>query len=418
MPDTSLETFIKYRQREHEPLMGFKWVCTSLPYGLPVTYVESVQVSWVKLNIKDGLFAEGTYSYFPGFSDIDQFTMTFHEGIGTKTRRWLSYWLSRIKNFETGTYFLPNNYKEDIKVSLLDNQNNKVMDVTMVDCWPIVPDPIELNYTDPSSRVTLSVSFSVDDQKIDHYNPSFLGGKASSGGLGIAGLAGSLLGGGSSSNNGFGSELGIVSSDSDSFLASTFGGAPLQNPKSPVDGMFEALGNAAPSADTPEEPGFFTKLWNATTGAIQEYGGEYMDTLTQALKDGDPRSLEDVENIVNNHNENQQDGLVAKTTGSASRVLFDELVRTPASERDAKQEENSSFLAELGSSLRRNSEQYADAVITDAENANPSNPPEFESFAVYTAENNDTWLDNVTDDTTDSLENYYDKYKNSSEQNA
>lgn len=403
MPDTSLETFIKYRQREHEPLMGFKWICTSLPYGLPTTYVESIQVSWVKLNVKDGLFAAATYSYFPGFSDIDSFTMTFHEGVGTKTRQWLTGWLNRIKNFSTGTYYLPSNYKEDIQIALLDNKNNKVMDVTMVDVWPIVPDPIDLNYTDPSSRIQLSVSFSVDDQKVQHYNPSFLGGISSSGGFSIAGLASSIDG--SASN----SDRSIVSSDiSDPFSSSNnFSGPILQNPSSPVEGMFEAAGNAVAPASTPEEPGLFSKLWTATSSAVTEYGNGYMSTLSGALRDGKPTSLQEVKDIVNNHSENQQDGLVANTTGSASRVLFDDLVRTPASQRDAKQDTNSSFLAELGSSLRKNSELYADTVITDAENADPGNPVEFETFSVYTAETNDTWIDNVSDDALSSVQTYY-----------
>ena len=427
MPDTSIDTFLRARQRGDEPILGFKWVCTGLPYGLPLTYVESVQVSWVKLNVKDGLFAAATYSYYPGFSDIDSFTMTFHESVRTATTKWLLYWMSRIKNFSTGTYFLPGHYKEDISLSLLDNQNRSVLDITMKDCWPIVRDPIDLNYHDPASRIQLSVSFSVDDQEVRPTNLTFgsPGAKSAASIFTADGTAtpGKSISPVSSSSTGFNPSANTVAQQqvtAASGLAKTTNAAgvtvPLQNPVPAVPGAFDAAGNAAATAPAAEEPSLFTKVWTATKDAVTKYTEPFKDGMVAAIKDGKPTSIAELKTIVTDYATGPESITMAAGIGaSASKPMFEDLVKTPASEREAKQEENSSFLAEIGSSLRYHSEDYADSIITTTENANPSDPIDLQNIADYTASSNTSWIDGMQDDTTTSAKKYYEKYKTDKE---
>lgn len=425
MPDTSLETFLKARSRGDEPLLGFKWVCTSLPYGLPVTYVESVQVSFVNFNIKDGLFAAATYSYFPGFTDIDSFTITFHESISAKATKWILYWKSRIKNFETGAYYLPSNYKEDIKLSLLNNRNESVIDITMVDVWPATNDQWDLNYTDPAARMQVSCTFSVDDQVIQINSNSYGSPGSTPASIftadGIASPAPTKAIISSEDNNSFSGNTTppsvprIGNTGVNSVVNSAGVEVPLQNPQPSIPGAFEAPGNASQEAEAAEEPSFFSKMYNSTKDAVTNAGGQHKEGLVKLLKDEKPTSVQEVRDLVNGYKEDNQDTLVANVTAAPSRVIFDDLVKTPESEREGKIDENSSFLAEVGSSLRLNSEDYADSVIGSAESANPNDPIEIQNFAEFTADDNESWLENVQDDVTTSAETHYEKYKSDKE---
>lgn len=165
MPDTSIDRFLSNREGSQEPLLTFKWVTTTLPYGLSTTYVEKVDLPFIKLDVKSGLFGAATYSYYPGFSDIDAFDITFYEDSACSTVKWLQYWYGRIKNFETGTYYLPTNYKENIKVQLLDTTNAPVLEVELVNIWPTTTSNWSLAYDD-DGRLTVTQNFSIDDQKL------------------------------------------------------------------------------------------------------------------------------------------------------------------------------------------------------------------------------------------------------------
>lgn len=425
MPDTSLATFLKARQRGDEPLLGFKWVCTSLPYGLPVTYVESIQVSFVNFNIKDGLFAAATYSYFPGFTDIDSFTITFHESVSAKATAWVLGWKSRIKDFSTGAYYLPSNYKEDIKISMLNNQNQSIIDITMVDCWPATEDQWDLNYTDPSARMQKSVTFSVDDQKIQINKQAYGAPGARPASIftsdGVAAKAPNNVSINSDPSTGTftgnttpASIPRVANVGTNSVINKAGVQVPLQNPVPKVAGAFDK-GNAAANPAVPSEPSLFTKVFDATSNAVSNFAGQYKDGLVNLLKNEKPTSVQEAKDLINGYTADNQNTLVANVGGSASRVMFDDLVKTPASERDAKTDDNSSFLAEVGRSLRLNSEDYADSVITSAESANPSDPIEIQNFTEFAADNNSQWIDNVQDDVVDSAETHYDKYKTDKE---
>ncbi len=169
MIDTSFETFLKYRSGDNEPIPAYKWICDGLPGGLHAAYVEEVQLPWVKLNIKNALFAGGKYTYYPGFSDIEQFTIAFHEDSKGTVSRWFQEWQERIKNFKTGVYYLPTNYKRDIPVRLMNIKNETIMIAVMKNCWPITKDQLGLTYTDRAGRLRVSINFSTDDQEIEYF---------------------------------------------------------------------------------------------------------------------------------------------------------------------------------------------------------------------------------------------------------
>ena len=406
MPDTSFDTFIKYRTQGHEPLLGFKWVCTSLPYGMPVQYVESIQLPFVNLSVKDGLFAAGTYSYFPGFSDIDQFTMTFHESISGLATRWILYWKSRIKDFDTGAYYLPANYKEDITFSLLDNRNNSVMDITLVDVWPATVDPFDLNYTDPSARIQVSATFSVDDQKIVINEPS----------LPAAGSERFNFFNDFKSNitdTGFFS--GKINFDANKIVEGVnFKDVfkylpPIQNPLPKFNGAFDALGNAAKGFGSSIINGikdlpFIEKLKDSLESVIPAGAAEYAANLIpeidalSGIVDG-----QTIATAVLAYKTGNEDALVAGISNGVSEVLFNGLLATPGQERDLARQEQSSFLSELGGGVRSGVNQYNEQIISAANTGSTS--AEVKALAKYAA-GDTSWSNSVTDDAKSSADKY------------
>jgi hypothetical protein len=162
-------TQIKDLLKRSDPLLSFKWVCPEdLPFGLPGNFVEGVDLPWRNIRIGEGVYQGSKYDFFPGPHDISSFQMTFYEDDKASCVKWIDGWKNEVKNFETGLYRLPSHYKKDIKVQLLDSQNNPIMTVTLIRCWPAETGNWSLNYTD-NGRLTVSQTFSVDDQKIEFH---------------------------------------------------------------------------------------------------------------------------------------------------------------------------------------------------------------------------------------------------------
>ena len=156
----------KLRQR-NDPLLSFKWICPdeALPFGLPSTYLESVDVPWNNIKVEGGVYVNGKYVYYPGAHDISGLNMVFYEDDKASCMKWIMQWKAAIKDFETGLYNLPKDYKKDMKVQLMDSKNNPIMTVELIGIWPEATSNWSLNYTD-NGRLTVSQAFSIDDQII------------------------------------------------------------------------------------------------------------------------------------------------------------------------------------------------------------------------------------------------------------
>jgi hypothetical protein len=156
-----------------DPLLSFKWVCTELPLDHPVHYVESINLPFLNVGIGDKAHASAGYSYFPSTHDISSFSITFYEDSNAKSSKFLWKWKNEIKDFSTGLYNLPGSdgsgYKKTIKVALLDTANNKVLSANLLGVWPADTDSLNLNYTEVGGRITISQTFSIDDQELQFH---------------------------------------------------------------------------------------------------------------------------------------------------------------------------------------------------------------------------------------------------------
>lgn len=156
-----------------DPLLTFQWVARSMPFpGLTPAFIETFEIPFN--NVKsENVFSGGGYNYFPGFHDVSAFNVTFYGDSGGKSLKWLSDWKNRIKDFDTGIYQLPSNYKRTWEVALVDNTGSAVIDVTLSGCWPADTASITLDYNDGAGKVTFNQNFSLDNASIKIVGGSF-----------------------------------------------------------------------------------------------------------------------------------------------------------------------------------------------------------------------------------------------------
>jgi hypothetical protein len=149
-----------------DPLLSFKWGADILPFGLPAHYLESVSLGFLNLQAKDGFFQAGTYTYSAGFHEPTPVSCTFYEDRFATTLRWIHGWKQQVKDFRSGVYGIPSQYKKTMTVTMMDNDNDPVLVITFIDIWPSETSSLELNY-ESTERIKISQAFSVDSIELD-----------------------------------------------------------------------------------------------------------------------------------------------------------------------------------------------------------------------------------------------------------
>jgi hypothetical protein len=161
---TSLQTLLGMP----DPMLNFKWICNSLPFGHPINYVEGIDLPFLNIDIGDKVHSASGYTSYPGTHNISSFSITFYEDSFATTSKFIWAWKNKIKDFKTGLYNLPIDYKQEIEVVMLDQGNNPVMSALLIGVWPSDTGNFSLNYTD-AGRVTITQTFSIDDQSIEFF---------------------------------------------------------------------------------------------------------------------------------------------------------------------------------------------------------------------------------------------------------
>ena len=151
-----------------DPLLVWRWCVDTVPFGeefgIGPNYVETFEIPFN--NIKaEGVFCAGGYNYFPGFHDVSAFNVTFYGDSEGNALNYIMGWKSKVKNFDTGIYALPGEYKRDWQVRLLDPAGNTVLTVLLEGCWPADTGQVSLNYDDGGARISFNQNFSVDNCK-------------------------------------------------------------------------------------------------------------------------------------------------------------------------------------------------------------------------------------------------------------
>lgn len=157
--------------RRTDPALSFKWACKddTLPFGLPSNFLESVDLPFNNIKVGETIYGGGGYSLFPGSHSISNVNLVLYEDQKCTTTQWIQLWKSKIKNFKTGSYYLPGDgspgssgYKQAFTVQLLNTANSPILSAEFQGAWPENTSNWSLNYTD-DGRLTVSQTFAVDD---------------------------------------------------------------------------------------------------------------------------------------------------------------------------------------------------------------------------------------------------------------
>lgn len=168
---TSIEKLLRTSEPDRHPLFNFKWICTSLPFGMDESYVESVDLPWINIAAGTPWHAGASSTSYPEWSNTGTFSLNLYEDSSCRTMKWLVFWKNQIKtvygdaNTVFGIYNTPKYYKRDLQFALLATDNSIVMTVNLIGCWPLDTSSLSLDYTS-SERVKYSQTFSCDDQSI------------------------------------------------------------------------------------------------------------------------------------------------------------------------------------------------------------------------------------------------------------
>ena len=150
-----------------DPMMNFRWVAKTVPFGdgyIGPEYIQNVEIPFPNVQAESVFFC-GAQKYFPGFSDISAFNISFYGDSRGLALKYLMYWKSQVKDFTTGIYNLPPQYKRSWEFILLDASGNDVVEIELQGCWPVDTGSISLSY-ESSEAIVLNQNFSVDHCKI------------------------------------------------------------------------------------------------------------------------------------------------------------------------------------------------------------------------------------------------------------
>lgn len=149
-----------------DPLLNWQWICLdgTLPFDHPNEYLESIDLPFNNIR-SESVYVGSGYTCYPQAHEVEAFTAVFYEDCYAATTTWLQDWKSKIKNFSTGVYGLPKDYKKTMTVALLTTKGEPALQYRLIGIWPTITSSLSLNYNE-SGRIILSQTFSVDDVEI------------------------------------------------------------------------------------------------------------------------------------------------------------------------------------------------------------------------------------------------------------
>jgi hypothetical protein len=147
-----------------DPLMNFQWsaVLTYPKAGsLSMSdFIEEVTLPELKIE-NQGVFREGSRSYFSGTADTGTLNIKFYEDRRLRAYSFINKWFLTVRS-RNGTYSPPTQYKGTAIISAYDNAGIEIGQWKVMGIFPLSTPPYPFS-SGQSERVIASVDFSVDD---------------------------------------------------------------------------------------------------------------------------------------------------------------------------------------------------------------------------------------------------------------
>lgn len=162
-------TDIGLLSRRPDPMLSNQWYVKVMPpsaakYKIDHTYVETLDLPFNE--IKSGAhFSGGGYTYFPEFHDISAFNVNVYADVEGRAIKWLVDWRKRVKDFDSGLYGLPGDYKEHLVAALMTPTQKTIFTVDLQGIWPTSISNLSLE-NEGATKLVYAVNFSIDSQSI------------------------------------------------------------------------------------------------------------------------------------------------------------------------------------------------------------------------------------------------------------
>jgi len=151
--------------RRSDPMLDSRWACDAIPFNLPANFLESVDIPFNNIGAAENLYGASGYTCYPSTHTIGSVTMTFYEDELATALAWIHKWKAAVKDFGTGVYNLPDTYKREMTVVLMNGRNVDVLKAKLIGLWPAATSSYSLKYSD-AGRLVLTQEFMIDDLEL------------------------------------------------------------------------------------------------------------------------------------------------------------------------------------------------------------------------------------------------------------
>jgi len=164
-----------------DPLLNFNWYCilpqiTETVYGsvgLPWFYVEEAHIPFRTYQTRS-IYREGRTKQYVSKYGVDNMTLTMYLDNSAKTWNYLKAWNAAIidpfartnATLQGGRFNPAYKYKKDVKIMVIDNKKQIVIQLLMSECIPISIETFSLG-SNSSDRIMARVTFAVGDMFMD-----------------------------------------------------------------------------------------------------------------------------------------------------------------------------------------------------------------------------------------------------------
>lgn len=155
-------------QGRPDPMMDIYWYVQLPDFGgvkLAWEYVEEATLPFVDFDSVSN-YKAGKNFHYPNHYNLNTLQLKFYGDVTGKAYSYLKAWQSLIADTSTGLYNVPSVYKKTISITILDAAQYLVTKFTYLGCWPMSVDQVTVG-SQQTSRITPTVTFQVDEQRID-----------------------------------------------------------------------------------------------------------------------------------------------------------------------------------------------------------------------------------------------------------
>lgn len=144
----------------NDPMYAHQWYAVIPGVVNAGEYIQSIQTPSIRYDAQSK-HKGGKVHHYAGFLTVENLQMTIYTEVSGMAASTASKWIRGVRS-EDGMYALPNTYKKQVLLTMLDYNDGAIVGFRYKGCWPESWDSYDLNYNGSQILVT-NMTLSVDD---------------------------------------------------------------------------------------------------------------------------------------------------------------------------------------------------------------------------------------------------------------